>query len=470
MNTPRRFFVSKFTASVVDGSDRVVNDWLARRGFISDGTGTTLCKGARPDPGIKGLELRVNGNQGELVINVDGTSEVDFLSGAVSIDGETVTLANSQPGGAIKGLRLMGCRESIVRTDAPTGGSTPPLHEDGPPNGRNINGSPAKKKKVKSPPNPMPVGEGGGTGDIPDTAKQLDLIPADTIVSIPVDRIRPNPEQPRKEFKASGIRALAESLRQDGQMVPIQVIRIVGDPQADYELVMGERRWRAAKMAGIGHLRAIVRRDVPDKKRQHRICLIMDFNHAGYNPLETALALQKEKEGGLSVEELGKLCGKSLAWVYQHLALNELRDEFREMLLKPKSERMPFGVACRLAKFPKDKQPEVWGKVSKQGGTRLQLLEIKKLAEEEGRSGPRGRPRKPADNAKNLRNFLIPRLAGDAKTASGYSDSSFASLVQYTDAERLAILARNLELAVSELAEVKKKFEEALTHKGNPQV
>lgn len=293
-------------------------------------------------------------------------------------------------------------------------------------------------------------------------------VDGDRIVDIPVDRIRPNPEQPRKEFRKSGLVALGESLRQDGQQVPIQVIAVVNDPNADFELVMGERRWRASKLVGLTTLRAIVlsKDMVPDRDRQHRRCLIMDFNHEGYNPLETALALLRELERGASVEELGKICGKSVAWVYQHLALKELGDEFRQMLLLPKDRRMSFTIACRLARFPKEKQKEVWNQVSKKTGPRLQLLEIKRLGASEGRPGAKGRPRRPSDYAENLSVRIIPRVTADTETARCYGDDAFDCLVEHTPAETLEVLKGNLETAAQGISDLRRKIEEALKRKG----
>lgn len=483
MNAPvsRRFFVQHLSATVAPGSERKVNDWLAKSGFELGGTSQSLCGGARLRGDFKGLVLDVDGSSGQLTVKVDGTREMDIATGRVQIgergekDIVSVQLAGSGP---VQMFRLR-CKEVITRPEVVSGGSTPPLNEEGVDDllGRyagHTSSAPCPRKRKKKtagrqPLHPEPVGtDDNGKPSIPDVPAVIPVVTGQTIVSIPVDRIRPNPEQPRKDFRKAGLVALGESLKQDGQQVPIQVIAVFGDPKADFELVMGERRWRASKLAGLPTLNAIVlsKDMVPDRDRQHRRCLIMDFNHEGYNPLETALALLRESERGASVEELGKICGKSVAWVYQHLALKDLDREFQDMLLLPKDRRMSFTIACRLARFPKEKQKEVWNQVSKKNGPRLQLLEIKRLGASEGRPGAKGRPRRPSDYAENLSVRIIPRVTADTETARRYGDDAFDCLVEHTSVEDLEVLRENLQTASEGVADLMRKFDEALKRKG----
>jgi ParB family chromosome partitioning protein len=483
----RRFFVQHLSTAVVPGSERTVNDWLSRSGFELGGTSNQLCGGARLRDEFKGLVLDVDGSAGKLTIRVDGTRELDLAAGKVEVgekgdkDLFSIQMAGSGP---VQLFRLR-CKEVSTNPDVPVGGSTPPL-DDGVMSEflarSRLRDSVSKRQKKKvgrrksafggngsnGTPNPAGVGEDkkGGEGDLPKVPTAEPSL--GTIVSIPVDRIRPNPEQPRKEFREARLQALGKSLKQDGQRIPAQVIRVSGDPNADFELVMGERRWRAAKLVGLTHLKAVVlsNEEVPGRRKQHRLCMVMDFNQEGYSPLEIALALLEERQAGASVEELCSICGRSVAWVYQHLALNELDEKFRQMLLLPKRQRMPFGIACRLAKFPKERQSQVWDVVSKEKGSRLQLIRIQSLGTEEDRPGAKGRPRKPSDYAANLAQHIIPRLAGDALTASRYPEGGFDSLVQHSGSELVGALSRNLDTAIEGLNDLRRKFDEALKRKG----
>lgn len=366
MNAPvsRRFFVQHLSATVAQGSERKVNDWLAKSGFELGGTSQSLCGGARLRGDLKGLVLDVEGSSGKLTVKVDGTREIDIATGRVQIgekgekDIVSVQLAGS---GAVQMFRLR-CKEVITRPEVVSGGSTPPLNEDlgdllGRYSGHTSSAPCPRKRKRKAvgrqPLHPEPVSgaDGNGKPSVPGVSAVTPVVIGQTIISIPVDRIRPNPEQPRKVFHHARLEALGKSLRQDGQRIPIQVIQVVGDSNADFELVVGERRWRAAKLVGITHLNAVVlnRDEVPGRRKQHKLCMIVDFNQEGYSPLEVAIALFEERQAGTTVEELCSICGRSVAWVYQHLALNDLDEDFRQMLLLPKRQRMSFGIACRLA-------------------------------------------------------------------------------------------------------------------------
>src|SRR5262245_39381179 len=100
---------------------------------------------------------------------------------------------------------------------------------------------------------PMPSrhGLGRGLGALLPSAAEA----SQTTVELPIDSIAPNPNQPRKDFDDNALRELSASLRQSGLLQPL-VVRRVGDR---YQLIVGERRWRAAKMAGLERVPAVVR-------------------------------------------------------------------------------------------------------------------------------------------------------------------------------------------------------------------
>lgn len=283
-------------------------------------------------------------------------------------------------------------------------------------------------------------------------------------VRLPVSRIRRNPDQPRKHFRKYALQELAESMISDGQRQLIEVIRVNDDPKVDYELITGERRWRAAAIGGLTHLNAIVKdpNEVPDKKRQHHLCFVADFHREGYSKLEIALALMKEKENGATIEELRHICGRSDAWVYQHLALNDLVPELKNLLdpSLPRPEQLSFTIGCRLARLPQEQQMQAHRRVSAITGARLQLIEVKRLLAEAVPERPSGRPRKPADYVSSLR-VIVPRCAADALTADGFSDKVFGSLVDNTGPQAVAAMLEQIAAAINGLTSLRRKIQEA---------
>jgi ParB family chromosome partitioning protein len=142
---------------------------------------------------------------------------------------------------------------------------------------------------------------------------------------IPVDRIRPNPEQPRRVFDAMELERLADSIRQHGILQPV-VVRRADD--GGYELVVGERRWRAARQAGLAAIPAVVA-DVAPRERL-ALALVENVQRHDLNPIELAHAFQALAEQGATQEEIGTRVGLERATVANHLRLLELSRELQQ--------------------------------------------------------------------------------------------------------------------------------------------
>jgi ParB family chromosome partitioning protein len=133
---------------------------------------------------------------------------------------------------------------------------------------------------------------------------------------IDVDQILPSPGQMRKQFPAEALRELADSIRQHGIIQPILVRRL---PEG-YELIAGERRWRAARMAGLERIPAIVRQDGGEESLV--LGLIENLQREDLNPIEEALGIQNLVERfGLTHEEAATRLGKHRVAVSQALRL-----------------------------------------------------------------------------------------------------------------------------------------------------
>ncbi len=145
---------------------------------------------------------------------------------------------------------------------------------------------------------------------------------------LPVDTVRPNPAQPRKQFDAEALQALADSLGDRGVLQPILVRPVDG---GTYELVAGERRWRAAQLAGLTAVPAIVQDR--DDARTLEDALIENMAREDLNPVEEARAVAAlVEELGLTREAVGKKVGRSRVAISNLLRLLDLPDEVLELL------------------------------------------------------------------------------------------------------------------------------------------
>jgi len=145
---------------------------------------------------------------------------------------------------------------------------------------------------------------------------------------LPLDVISPGPYQPRSIFDIDRLEELAESIRHQGVIQPV-VVRESGDKQ--YELIAGERRWRAAQMAGIEKIPAIVR-DVPDEIAI-AMALVENIQRENLNPIEEATALRRlVDEFQMTHQEAGDAVGRSRSAVSNLLRLLELSAEVRELV------------------------------------------------------------------------------------------------------------------------------------------
>ncbi len=150
-------------------------------------------------------------------------------------------------------------------------------------------------------------------------------------IFIKVSLIEPNREQPRKEFDKEQMEELASSIRQYGVLQPIMVQK-KGDM---YEIIAGERRWRAAKMAGLKEIPAIIREY--DKQKKMEISLIENVQRADLNPIEEAAAYrQLIDEFGLKQEEIAERVAKNRATITNSLRLLKLEPRVQELLIQGK--------------------------------------------------------------------------------------------------------------------------------------
>src|SRR5438874_3628760 len=156
------------------------------------------------------------------------------------------------------------------------------------------------------------------------------LIPRATVGlrDIPVDSIRPNPWQPRTHFDEQELEELAESIRAHGVLQPVLVSQ---QRDGTFQLITGERRWRAVQLAGMPTVPAMVKEATPQASLE--MALVENIQRRDLNPLEEAHAFrQLLDEHGLTQDQLGQRIGKSRVAVTNTLRLLHLPDEVRQAL------------------------------------------------------------------------------------------------------------------------------------------
>ncbi len=160
----------------------------------------------------------------------------------------------------------------------------------------------------------------------------------DSIFWVEVDRIKPNPFQPRKTFDEAALASLAESIRQYGVLQPLTVTRkeIVLPDQGiavEYELIAGERRLRAAKLAGIAQVPVVIRTSEDTDRMKLELAIIENLQREDLNPLDRAKAFrQLADEFGLQHKEIGVRVGKSREYVSNTLRILQLPEDMQHAL------------------------------------------------------------------------------------------------------------------------------------------
>jgi ParB family transcriptional regulator, chromosome partitioning protein len=161
---------------------------------------------------------------------------------------------------------------------------------------------------------------------------------------ISIDLIDANPLQPRHSFQAQRLEELAQSIRVNGIIQPL-VVRRVGER---YQLVAGERRWRAAKLAEVQEVPAVVR-EIPDE-RLLEITLIENIQREDLNPMETATAFDRMmRELALTPEQVGRRTGKDRTTIVNLIRLLQLPDDLQQLVAE---RRLSAGHARCLLSLP----------------------------------------------------------------------------------------------------------------------
>ena len=219
---------------------------------------------------------------------------------------------------------------------------------------------------------------------------------------LPVDLVQRGRYQPRKDIEPESLQELADSIRVQGVMQPI-VVRPVSDER--FEIIAGERRWRATQLAGLDTIPALVR-DVPDEAAI-AMSLIENIQRENLNPIEEAVALQRlQQEFELTQQEVAEAVGKSRSTVANLLRLMTLEPEVRTLL---EHGDLEMGHARALLGLAGSEQSAAARTVVARGmSVRQTEALVRKLISE--RDKPPAPPRAIDPNIRQLQNDLSGRL------------------------------------------------------------
>lgn len=169
-------------------------------------------------------------------------------------------------------------------------------------------------------------GLGRGLGSL---LRDEDFITDENLLTVDLDKLMAREDQPRKSFDDDSLKELANSIKADGVIQPI-VVRKVDDR---YEIIAGERRFRASKLAGLGKVPVVVK-NVTDRKARE-LALVENIQREDLNPIEEAISLKTlMEEYKLTQQELSDIIGKSRSYIANNLRLLNLSDHIKEYLIR----------------------------------------------------------------------------------------------------------------------------------------
>ncbi len=182
------------------------------------------------------------------------------------------------------------------------------------------------------------------------------LTEKEKVYQMPVEKITPNPYQPRQNFDEEGLEELAESIKEYGIIQPLILTKI---SDGEYQLIAGERRWRAAQLIGLKNVPAIIR-DL-DEQKKLELALIENLQRQDLNALEIGAAYRKLiDEFNLSLDQLAQKVGKSRSAVANTMRILNTVEEVKDAI---RTGKITEGHARVLAGLPAEDQKNVLNKI-----------------------------------------------------------------------------------------------------------
>jgi len=215
---------------------------------------------------------------------------------------------------------------------------------------------------------------------IPKSKQMHPESPKENIFYVEVNKIRPNPDQPRQDFDQEGLKELSRSIRKYGVLQPLLVSKMEEETSRGidvyYQLIAGERRLRASQLAGLPHVPVVVRNDFEDKGAKLEVALVENLQRKDLNPIEEAEAYDRlMKEFRLTQQDVAQKVGKSREVVANAIRLLNLPKDIKESLRGGILSRAH--ARALLAFESEERQREVYGHIM---GGRLSSKEVERMA------------------------------------------------------------------------------------------
>ena len=270
-------------------------------------------------------------------------------------------------------------------------------------------------------------------GDEPEPAKSA-ATASDTQSELAVDQLQPGRYQPRTRMEPEALKGLSESIKTQGVIQPILVRPVDG---GKFEIIAGERRWRAARMAGLRAVPVMVR-NIPDHQAL-AVALIENIQREDLNPLEEATGIQRlTNEFGLTHQAAAEALGRSRAAISNLLRLLELAPPVRDLLAEGK---LDMGHARALLALPALRQVELAHEIAAKG---LSVREVeKRVGELVSRPKPRV-PRTVDRDVARLEEELAQKL-GTSVQLKQKGKGRGLLIVEYRDLDQLDGLIEKLK-------------------------
>jgi ParB family chromosome partitioning protein len=255
----------------------------------------------------------------------------------------------------------------------------------------------------------------------------------ETLLTLPVNRIRPGKYQPRTKMDQQALAELAASIRAQGLMQPLLVRPI---DRERYELIAGERRWRAAQMAGLDEVPVLVR-EVPDEAAL-ALSLIENIQRENLNPMEEAAGIQRLlDEFKMTHEQAADAVGRSRSATTNLLRLLKLAKPVQEMLMEGALE---MGHARALLALDPARQIETGNRVAAKG---LSVRETETLVQQQLRGPATKRKRRADRDLQRLEDEVSERLGTTVAIAPGKKGTG-KIVVHYSSLDHLEQLLKKL--------------------------
>lgn len=265
-------------------------------------------------------------------------------------------------------------------------------------------------------------------------------------LEVKLSQVEPNRDQPRSNFDEDSLEELAESIRTHGIIQPIVVVK----KDKHYEIVSGERRWRAAKLAGLKTVPVLVK-EFSDQDIME-ISLIENIQREDLNPIEEAIAYQKLiKEFHLKQEDIAKRVGKARTAIANSVRLLKLDEAIQKMLIQ--GEISSGHAKVLLGLDNKDEQYDLASRIVEEGLSVRELEEIVRLMKEEAQKPEEEEEKQPQEDEQtklyyqNYENLLRNLMGTKVNIKKKKNDRGKIEIEYYSmdELERLLAMLQNCE-------------------------